>query len=162
MKTKSGPWIKSSEQLPPYNVGVFVFIPEEDHHITAGMYDISDKWILLDEYRQPKSEVTYWCTMIEEPADKSYTPSFVHTDDLEKTADVIRKQNKRHLDDCMKISQLVAKIGELEKLISSDSVYTLLRLGWKSPSRTGVDELDDHYIDLYHTCEVLRNKKQND
>lgn len=56
-------WIKSSDRLPTYNKGVLVFIPEEDNHITAGMYDVSNKWVLLDEYRQPQSQVTYWREM---------------------------------------------------------------------------------------------------
>lgn len=67
-------WIKASEQLPPENVGVLVFIPEEDNHCTTGMWDVSKKWVLLDEYRVPKSEVTYWAEMVELPEDQSYTP----------------------------------------------------------------------------------------
>lgn len=45
---------------PEYNVGVLVFIPGEDNHITSGMWDISKKWVLLDEYRTPECEVTHW------------------------------------------------------------------------------------------------------
>jgi hypothetical protein len=71
MKTK---WIKASEQLPPENVSVLVFIPEEDNHCTTGMWDVSKKWVLLDEYRVPKSEVTYWAEMVELPEDHVYTP----------------------------------------------------------------------------------------
>jgi hypothetical protein len=67
-------WIKSSDQMPEENVSVLVFIPEEDNHITVGMWDVSKKWVLLDEYRVPLSEVTYWAEMIAEPEDKSYTP----------------------------------------------------------------------------------------
>lgn len=65
-------WIKASEQLPPENVSVLVFIPEEDNHCTTGMWDVSQKWVLLDEYRVPKSEVTYWAEMVELPYDTSY------------------------------------------------------------------------------------------
>lgn len=43
-----------------YNVGVLVFIPGEDNHITSGMWDIDNKWVLLDEYRVPDCEVTHW------------------------------------------------------------------------------------------------------
>lgn len=68
-------WISSKEQLPEYNVSVLVFIPEEDDHITTGMWDISNKWVLLDEYRVPKSQVTYWRKMVAAPADKAYIKS---------------------------------------------------------------------------------------
>jgi hypothetical protein len=68
------PWIKSADTLPDYNVAVLVFIPQEDNHITVGMYDISNKWVLLDEYRLPDSQVTYWAPMIAEPDDKTYEP----------------------------------------------------------------------------------------
>lgn len=68
-------WIKASEQLPPENVSVLVFIPEEDNHCTTGMWDVSRKWVLLDEYRVPKSQVTYWAEMVELPEDQSYTPA---------------------------------------------------------------------------------------
>lgn len=66
-------WIKSSEQLPPENVSVLVFIPEEDNHCTTGMWDVSKVWVLLDEYRVPRSEVTYWAEMVELPEDHSFT-----------------------------------------------------------------------------------------
>ena len=65
-------WIKSSDQLPEENVSVLVFIPEEDFHITTGMWDVSQKWVLLDEYRIPQSEVTYWMPMVDAPEDESY------------------------------------------------------------------------------------------
>lgn len=45
---------------PEHNVGVLVFIPGEDNHITSGMWDISNEWVLLDEYRTPEEEVTHW------------------------------------------------------------------------------------------------------
>lgn len=64
-------WIKASEQLPPENVGVLCYIPEEDNHCTTGMFDVSQKWVLLDEYRVPKSEVTYWAEMVDLPEDNS-------------------------------------------------------------------------------------------
>lgn len=87
-------WIKTSEQHPTYNVGVLVFIPEEDNHITTGMWDISKKWVLLDEYRVPKSEVTYWCEMPSRPKDTAYTPTKdIH--DEETTTEIIRKLQKR-------------------------------------------------------------------
>jgi hypothetical protein len=51
---------KPAEVKPEHNVGVLVFIPGEDNHITSGMWDISNKWVLLDEYRTPEEEVTHW------------------------------------------------------------------------------------------------------
>lgn len=52
-------WVKTDTK-PEYNVGVLVFIPGEDNHITSGMWDISNEWVLLDEYRTPEEEVTHW------------------------------------------------------------------------------------------------------
>jgi hypothetical protein len=45
---------------PEYNKGVLVFIPDEDNHVTSGMWDISKKWVLLDEYRIPETKVTHF------------------------------------------------------------------------------------------------------
>lgn len=59
-------WVPA-EILPQKNVGVLVYIPEEDHHITSGMWDESEEWILLDEYRKPESEVTHWMPLPEKP-----------------------------------------------------------------------------------------------
>lgn len=54
-------WIKVEEgSYPPHNIGVLVLIPEEDYHVTSGMWDIDNKWVLLDEYRVPECEVTHW------------------------------------------------------------------------------------------------------
>jgi hypothetical protein len=57
-------WVKVDKNdpstYPPKNLGVIVFIPEEDFHITSGMWDVSEKWVLLDEYREPECEVTHW------------------------------------------------------------------------------------------------------
>ena len=60
-------WISVEERLPEKNMGVLVFIPMEDNHITSGMYDISEKWVLLDEYRvvgegegMSECKVTHW------------------------------------------------------------------------------------------------------
>lgn len=52
-------WVKGDIK-PEHNVGVLVFIPGEDNHITSGMWDISNEWVLLDEYRTPEEEVTHW------------------------------------------------------------------------------------------------------
>jgi hypothetical protein len=55
-------WVKA-DQKPEHNVGVLVFIPGEDNHITSGMWDISNEWVLLDEYRTPDEEVTHWTAL---------------------------------------------------------------------------------------------------
>jgi hypothetical protein len=50
-----------------------------------------------------------------------------------------------------------AYMGELHNWIKSDSVYTLLRYGSKSPSSSGVDDCeDDCYQDLYNLSVSLR------
>jgi hypothetical protein len=54
-------WVSVADYgYPEHNVGVLVFIPKEDFHITSGMWDVSNKWVLLDEYRVPDCEVTHW------------------------------------------------------------------------------------------------------
>lgn len=100
--SKDGVWIKSSKKLPPKNVSVLCFIPEEDDHITTGMYDVSEKWVLLDEYRVPKSEVTYWRVMVDLPNDKEYNKTHRAEDD-ETTTDTIRN--------------LQMKVFELERIL---------------------------------------------
>lgn len=60
-------WVKASERLPETNMGVLVFIPDEDFHITSGMWDVSQKWVLLDEYRVPECEVTHWMELPQFP-----------------------------------------------------------------------------------------------
>lgn len=57
---------------PPKNKGVLVFIPEEDFHITSGMWDLDNKWVLLDEYRVPDCEVTHWMEMPGYPEGQEY------------------------------------------------------------------------------------------
>jgi hypothetical protein len=97
-------WVNSKQRKPEYNVSVLVFIPEEDDHITTGMWDISNKWVLLDEYRVPKSEVTYWHEMIEPPKDKLYHPAMVGQE-AETMSDTIRNLQK-------KVFQLEKKLNE--------------------------------------------------
>lgn len=60
-------WISVDDQMPPHNLGVLVFIPDEDDHITSGMWDIENKWVLLDEYRVPDCAVTHWRRLPETP-----------------------------------------------------------------------------------------------
>lgn len=86
-------WISSDVAKPDYNVSVLVFIPAEDNHCTVGMWDVSNKWVLLDEYRIPKSEVTYWREMVGLPEDKSYDPNHPSelSDEMDTTTEIIRK-----------------------------------------------------------------------
>lgn len=60
-------WISVDKKMPEHNIGVLVFIPDEDNHITSGMWDIEDKWVLLDDYRVPDCEVTHWRRLPEKP-----------------------------------------------------------------------------------------------
>lgn len=68
-------WMKADIK-PEYNVGVLVFIPGEDNHITSGMWDIENKWVLLDEYRVPECEVTHWMELpgLPDGVDKNELP----------------------------------------------------------------------------------------
>lgn len=56
------------------------------------------------------------------------------------------------------IAMLEARLDELDKWIASDSVYTLLRYGSKSPSSSGVDDCEEeqYYMDLYNHSSNLR------
>lgn len=49
-------------------------------------------------------------------------------------------------------------INDLTEILKSDSVYTILRYGVKSPSSSGVDNCeDDKYYDLYDlVCELRK------
>lgn len=63
-------WVRVEDDgYPEKNKGVLVFIPDEDYHITSGMWDIDNKWVLLDEYRVPECEVTHWMKLPEVPAE---------------------------------------------------------------------------------------------
>lgn len=68
------------------------------------------------------------------------------------------EQDNQALSSALKeIAELHAKVKEFEKLISSDSVWTLLRYGYKSPSSSGVDDCeDDDYMDLYKLSTDLK------
>lgn len=64
------PWVSVDDKMPEHNLGVLVFIPSEDDHITSGMWDIDNKWVLLDEYRtvgegegMEDCRVTHWMKM---------------------------------------------------------------------------------------------------
>jgi hypothetical protein len=72
---------------------------------------------------------------------------------LEKLVDQLRKQIESNNYELL---HLTAWVEKLETWIKSDSVYTLLRYGSKSP--TIIDGMDDYYVDLYNTSEMLREK----
>ena len=50
-------------------------------------------------------------------------------------------------------------ISALTEILKSDSVYTLLRFGVKSPSKSGMDDCDDDdYYNLYQlVCELRKH-----
>jgi len=91
-------WIKASDQLPPENVGVLVFIPGEDNHVTAGMWDVSKKWVLLDEYRVPTEQVTYWMVAPELPEDREYERTPARPEEEDTVIWKIRALQKRILE----------------------------------------------------------------
>jgi hypothetical protein len=50
-------------------------------------------------------------------------------------------------------------ISDLTEILKSDSVYTILRYGVKSPSSSGMYDCDDNrYYDLYNlVCKLRKN-----
>lgn len=62
---------------------------------------------------------------------------------------------------CAVVEEAIKQNDELEKIISSDSVFTLLRYGAKSPSSSGVDDCEPerYYYDLYNISSELRRTK---
>lgn len=50
-------------------------------------------------------------------------------------------------------------INALTEILKSDSVYTILRYGVKSPSKSSIDDCeDDGYYDLYNlVCELRKH-----
>lgn len=50
-------------------------------------------------------------------------------------------------------------ISALTEILKSDSVYTILRYGVKSPSSSGMDDCEDNcYYDLYNlVCELRKH-----
>lgn len=64
-------WYCAETSKPEKNVGVLVLIPAEGNHITSGMWDIDNKWVLLDDYRVVPSEKP------EMDGDKEISPSIV-------------------------------------------------------------------------------------
>lgn len=87
-------WTSSEFKMPEENVGVLVFIPEEEAHITSGMWDVSKKWVLLDEYRIPTAQVTYWRELPKPPRDDSYQKTFKE----ESPDQLVRRLQKENLE----------------------------------------------------------------
>ncbi len=57
-----------------------------------------------------------------------------------------------------KLNKCFVSGDELLTMLTSESVYTLLRMGIKSPDRSGVSNCDDdQYVDLYNMVNTLRN-----
>ncbi len=83
-------WVKADTK-PEHNVGVLVFIPSEDNHITSGMWDISNEWVLLDEYRTPEEEVTHWMPL---PA---FPEGFTHDEIPAEWVDILKGIAKEEL-----------------------------------------------------------------
>lgn len=134
LKVENGAkWIKADTK-PEHNVGVLVFIPGEDNHITSGMWDISNQWVLLDEYRTPEEEVTHWMPLPAFP--EGYTWNEIPddlVDALKKVAkeeltainpellQVIRDADKSKEDDLKAVKEVIGgAAGREEDWISVD------------------------------------------
>jgi hypothetical protein len=113
-------WIKSEDLLPEDNVAVLVFIPQEDDHITAGMWDVSNKWVLLDDYRVPDCQITYWRPMVDLPEDKSFVPSHDSEKD-DSTTETIRKLQNRIAT--LEARDYLWSQGENPSIIAKDGVH---------------------------------------
>src|SRR5690606_20767194 len=108
-------WISTKDRLPDHNVSVLVFIPEENDHITTGMWDISKKWVLLDEYRVPTCQVTYWRETVGMPEDKSYEQTHSNPDDYK-----IRTLQKENYAKTKEIEQLRGLLLKCKDRLWSD------------------------------------------
>lgn len=135
-------WIKASKEKPEYNVSVLVFIPEEDNHATVGMWDISKQWVLLDEYRIPSSQVTYWKPMIELPEDRSYKPTHI-----EQTTDELKKQT---------VDNMRAEIFRLKLKIRSNQIDLLNKFG-EFLEKEGYTDTDWRVEQPHAVDEFLKN-----
>lgn len=139
-------WIKADLKKPRENTRVFVYIPEEDNHVTAGMWDVSKKWVLLDDYRVPLSQVTYWRPYdFDLPSDKTYTKSFEESEDLENTEVKIRRLQREIYD--MTRANLHNKLelwdqglGLLEKYSMFLEAQGYLDTDWRAEHPTAIDE----------------------
>lgn len=133
-QTETG-WVKADTK-PEHNVGVLVFIPGEDNHITSGMWDISNKWVLLDEYRTPEEEVTHWMPL---PA---FPEGYTWNEIPGELADVLKKVAKEEL----------SKRGSPAAAREEDDPQEL----WDEHSALIGDDIDD--LSFWAGREVMRKE----
>src|SRR5690606_21804297 len=113
--------------LPDHNVSVLVFIPEENDHITTGMWDISKKWVLLDEYRVPTCQVTYWREMVGMPEDKSYEQTHSNPDEMDTVTYKIRTLQKENYAKDKEIEQLRAVLENIALAVKHEASDLIVR-----------------------------------
>jgi hypothetical protein len=127
-------WVKA-DQKPEHNVGVLVFIPGEDNHITSGMWDISNEWVLLDEYRTPDEEVTHWTAL---PA---FPEGYTHDDISEEWVSTLKAIAKEELakkgiaraNDWISVEDHLPEIAEYVMIYNTERATLIGRLmsnGW--------------------------------
>lgn len=127
------PW-KSVEKdgYPEYNRGLIVCIPDEDYHITSGMWDRDNKWVLLDDYRVPDCPVTHYMPL--PPFPKQF-------------------QNEiRENDAVMEHLAKLLKMGKIKKPETFPS---------KSPSPEHPSDIEPEGIDIVKTENELLSKCLN-
>lgn len=113
-------WRKASEELPAECLSVEVFIPEEDDHITSGMWDVSHKWVLLDDYRVPVAEVTHWRYRVDDgPVDRSFQKR-KHTDDDDTIEGTIRRLQKQLHEKDQEIAILRKSMTNVSGILDGD------------------------------------------
>lgn len=148
-------WINSKMKLPRENVGVLVFIPEEDNHVTTGIWDVSKKWVLLDDYRIPTAEVTYWRPIdYDLPKDQNYTPSHIHESPKRKV--VCYCGSLRVALDAFKKAEYESVLsGEIALLPCCMFVDIQREYGAESDYKQKADDLHKRKIDMCDEVFVL-------
>lgn len=78
---------------------------------------------------------------------------------VENHQSIAEAMDKYHQSKLKLLGIANVNISALTKILKSDSVYTLLRFGVKSPSESGMDDCDDNdYYDLYQlVCELRKH-----
>lgn len=136
-------WLEADTK-PEHNVGVLVFIPGEDNHITSGMWDISNEWVLLDEYRTPEEEVTHWMPL---PAFPEGYPHDMLSDEWVSTLKAIAKEE---------LANRPSKEGNKEQVVNPLAFHKwMIETGWKehSSGRYYYRSKDYHQWPPDETCE---------